>query len=219
MKRFSLFALCTLTIFTSLHPDDLNLNELDDDDISLFSSNETSQESKDRFFDDLDADQFLDNATDDFLGDAAFVPSPMSRLITPEDLVNILAGEEIDAISILKEDYYLRTTPFNKRNVVDLPMLELGPCCRNKRKWNFGFHIFYNQTDRMNFTKSSTNLTDYLALPQETLIQKLATLIIRVDVFQADKEDFAKLLSKLDVDKIFSLFRTMAVQDRRVGFA
>ena len=222
MKRFSLAMVCAGTLSFNIRANEAL--DLDFPDLEEFSSCTSSIDGeRGRFFDDLDADQFLDNATDDFLGDADFVPMDMSRNITPAALVAILTSEEIAADGILQEDFYLRTTPFNKRNVVDLPALELGPCCRT-RPCHYGLQIFWNQTSRMRFTKGSTNLACYLALSQQSLIQKLATLVTNISGggggdFVGDKEDFAKLLSKLDVDKIFSLFRTMAVQERRIGFA
>lgn len=140
------------------------------------------------------------------------IPTLLSRrcTLTPQDIIGFL--ESINAIPILEEDFYLRTNALNTRSLLDLPTFEPICSCETGRKWAVGFTAFYNQTTRMFYTSDSDKLSSYLALCEETILEKIETAL----------EPFIPDLRNRDLDvnfrEVFNIFSNMAMQDRRLGF-
>ncbi len=147
----------------------------------------------DDFFDFFDTDADLASH---------LVCNPISPNTTPADVVNFLI-DDLDALCILQQDFYLRTNELNQRSLLDYGIfLPQKFYCS---PWEVGAHLFYNQTTRDNYTRTSTQLCSYLAIFQETLLQELQRRIEDLD-------------PPVDVRAIVPLFRNMTVQERRTGF-
>lgn len=132
-----------------------------------------------------------------------------------QDVIDLL--EDIGFIELLKEPLFLHTNLLNNRNIPDLPFsrntLTYFPCV-SKYKPNygfkkFGFSLYYNETPRMVFEKSSTNISSYLAIQEDSFLDKLEALIQKLDI----------LIPGLGIDPflIADLFKNFTVQERRAG--
>ena len=131
----------------------------------------------------------------------------VSRAIDPIIIINIL--NHLGVPTILQEPLFLHTSILNKRSLLDQPIFEPDRP-EFPGKWVVGLNAFARKTTRSNFTKGSDKLESWLALAQNSLISKLEKAI-----------ENANLLSpgiSVDIDKIFSLFRNMTVEERQVGF-
>jgi len=115
-------------------------------------------------------------------------------------------------IPILEEDFYLRTNNLNTRSLLDLPTFEPLCCCETGNKWAVGFNTFFNQTTRMFYSSDSDKLSSYLALCEETVLEKIENAL---KPFIPDLRD-----KDFDVDfrEVFRIFSNMAMQQRRLGF-
>lgn len=171
-------------------------NEIKSDAITPYDS-----ESSGRFVDEFDG--FGDFDDNDFLD---FEGNTETRAFTAEDILKFLL--DANALEILQQDLFLKTTQLNTRSLLDMPMLGALQSCRtNKRIFNADF--FYNQTTRGNFTRTSTDLESYLALSSVTLIDKIQQSIAMLkDLFPT---------AQIDVQRIFALFKNMTTQQRRLG--
>ncbi len=123
--------------------------------------------------------------------------------VNPADVVGILI--DLNALCILQQDLYLHTNELNQRSLLDYGIfLPQKFYCS---PWEVGAHLFYNQTTRDNYTRTSTKLCSYLAIFQETLLQELQRQIEDLD-----------LDTPVDLRAVVPLFRNMTVQERRTGF-
>ncbi len=133
-----------------------------------------------------------------------------SCALSPEDIITFLVSAGV--IPILEEDFYLRTNNLNTRSLLDLPTFEPLCCCETGPRWAVGFNAFANQTTRMFYTADSDKLSSYLALCEETVLEKIENALkpfipdLRNQNFDADFRE------------IFRIFSNMAMQQRRVGF-
>lgn len=110
----------------------------------------------------------------------------------------------LNAIPLLEEDLYCRTNPLNKRNILDYP--EFYPMKLDYAfKWTFGGHLFYNQTSRTFFTSKCDAFSSYLAIRNETLLEKITEVLGKLP-----------LLTK-DPVLLFPLFENGTCQERRAG--
>lgn len=135
---------------------------------------------------------------------AHVVCNPSNPNITPADVVVFLI-DDLDALCILQQDFYLRTNELNQRSLLDYGIfLPQKFYCS---PWEVGAHLFYNQTSRDNYTRTSTKLCSYLAIFQETLLQELQRRL-EMGIGQLP----------VDLRAIVPLFRNMTVQERRTGF-
>ena len=111
----------------------------------------------------------------------------------------------------------------NKRNLLDRPLFGNNRStwipCHNECQFTYkkdggliGMHLFTVIMDRNNYTKDSTNLCSYLALQEPTLVNALQNVVEKL------KPLFANQSFNLDINKIFCLFKNMAVQQRQGGF-
>jgi hypothetical protein len=128
-----------------------------------------------------------------------------------QDVINLL--EEVAAIDLLKEDFFLNTNPLTTRDLLDEPFALIQGCFCSPGAFaqrSIGFDIFYNQTTRMVFKHESTNIDSYLAIRCESFLQKLRNTVDRLRQLEPAFD--------LDVDQITRLFQNLTVQERRAGF-
>lgn len=130
--------------------------------------------------------------------------------LEPEDIIDFLLSTGV--IPILEEDFYLHTNNLNTRSLLDLPTFEPLCCCETGPKWSVGFNTFLNQMTRMYYTSTSDKLSSYLALCEETILEKIENAL---KPFIPDLRD-----RNMDADfrEIFNIVSNMAMQQRRVGF-
>jgi hypothetical protein len=154
----------------------------------------------DIFFDDEDdnpfSNEFLDTVAIDHI-----IKTP-----TPEDIITILLA--IGILDILKEPLYLHTNSLNRRSLLDQPIFEPDRA-EFPGLLTVGSHFFVRKTNRSNFTRDSTKLSSYISLEEETLISRLQNSIGKIT------ELFPEY--NIDVEKIFSLFENMTVEERQAG--
>ena len=131
----------------------------------------------------------------------------ISRAIDPIAIMTILNLLHVPAL--LQEPLFLHTNILNKRSLLDQPIFEPD---RAEFPGSFvvGATAFAHKIDRSNFTRGSTKLKSYIALTQASLIAKLEQTIEQANVLSPGLN--------VDVEKIFSLFENMTVEERQVGF-
>ena len=145
-----------------------------------------------------------DDIFDFFDSDADLAHVVCNADVDPADVVKFFI-DDLDALCILQQDFYLRTNELNQRSLLDYGIfLPQKFYCS---PWEVGAHLFYNQTTRDNYTRTSTKLCSYLAIFQETLLQELQRII-----------DATPLDTPVDLHPVIPLFRNMTVQERRTGF-
>ncbi len=137
-----------------------------------------------------------------------------NRAITLDGILELL--NDMGAFSILDVDFYKRTNPFAKRNVLDLHVWELHGC-REPERWIVGVNFFWNHMDRSVFTCKSTNIDSYINFDQTTLFEKLNELSPELKAAFPEVSLIDTLLDQTNVDNLLALFRTFTVQQRRVG--
>ncbi len=158
-------------------------------------------------FDDLIDSLDNDIATTNLIANSVMPDAP--RAADKPSL--IVALEEFGVLALLQENFFLRTNILRHRSLLDYP--EFIPYRHDKDKRGVYVDFFYNQTSRMYFTKGSSNICSYLALSQQSFLQKLENII--------DSVKLAFLDLVIDTDKVFrllGLFQTFTVQERRLGF-
>lgn len=156
---------------------------------------------------------FFDSPESQALLDDDDINTLLTRRCTlgPEQIIDVLVND-IGVVPVLEEDLYLRTNNLNTRSLLDLPTFEPICSCETGRKWSVGFTAFYNQTTRMFYDSDSDKLSSYLALCEETLLEKIETALkpfipgFRSRGFNTDFRDILTIISN------------MAMQQRRVGF-
>lgn len=170
---------------------------------SLFTTFQAQSSDIFDMFDSPDAEALLDS--DD-------IATLLNRrcTLTPQDIIDFLVSTGV--IPILEEDFYLRTNNLNTRSLLDLPTFEPICCCETGDRWAVGFNAFLNQTTRMYYTSESDKLSSYLALCEESILEKIESAL---EPFIPDLQ--AKGF-EADFRTIFSIISNMAMQQRRVGF-
>lgn len=149
------------------------------------------------------SDEFLDffDAADISPTTYALCNSPN---VNPIDVITLLI-DDLDALCILQQNFYLRTNELNQRSLLDYGIFLPQKYCGSP--WDVGAHFFYNQTTRDNYTRTSTKLCSYLAIFQETFLQEIQR---RIDDLDLDLP--------IDLRSAVPLFANMTVQERRTGF-
>ncbi len=138
-----------------------------------------------------------------------------TRGIVPIENI-ILLLDSLGAFALLKQEFYIRTNPFVKRSLLDLPLWELHSC-QEPEKWIVGAHLFWNQMDRSVFTGKSTNLSSFLDLEQNTLFNALDNITQKLKNEFPTASMIDQLLDTANFDKILRLFRGYTIQQRRLG--
>ena len=152
-----------------------------------------------------DIDIFNDPTINTFIDNNQF---KASIEFEPQDIVAALV--DIGVVSILEEDLFCRTSPLNKRSILDYPNFILQRDYKFKRG-SMCAHFFYNQTTRMYFTESSSCINTYLAITQPTLMCKIADSVEKL------KEIFGDDAFSFDCIRALALFQNATVQERRLG--
>jgi len=154
--------------------------------------------------DNFDLDSVINNDTvSDFLDKNDFC---VSSNYDPRAIMPILI-EQLKILPIMQENFYCRTYALNKRLILDQPAF--FPYRDYPFNHTFGMHFFYNETERMNFTTHSSNISSYVAIANENLLSKIADSLALIKI---TVHDF-----NLDPMTVFPLFGCATVQDRKVG--
>jgi len=126
------------------------------------------------------------------------------KTVSNQDVADVLI--DLGAVSILQENIYLLTNPFNQRDLLDDPAFLTQREYYN-HPWIMSCQLFWNQTGRMYFTDDSSNISSYLAIGESDLLDKL------------NSSDIKNIFDDFDVDpvSIFPLFANGTVQQRRFG--
>ena len=173
-------------------------------DHSNYSSADTELKNFDFdsiFFDEQDYDPFSNEFLDTVGNDH------MNRGPSPEIIIEFLLG--LGVLNILKEPLFLHTNELNKRSLLDQPIFEPDRP-QFPGLWVVGASAFANKTNRSNFTKNSDRFDSYVALTQQSLLEKLANSVNKIT-------DLAPALS-VDAAQILGLFANMTIEQRQVGF-
>lgn len=154
---------------------------------------------------DFDFDDFLNNeATEDFI--RANPPTP-PNLCDPKFIASTLV--DVGIVPILEQNLYLRTNELNNRSLLDYPIFL--PRRWKEQPTTIGFDFFWNKTDRMFFTGSSSALSSYLNIGQSALLDAVTAAFEKAAPLSpiiADAPQPATLLP---------LFRNFTVEQRRTG--
>lgn len=156
---------------------------------------EAQDEDFEAYFNGLGSDPEFDNVD----------PASATKSLTPDDIVTLLV--KFGIVSILQEDLFLRTSPLNKRNILDQPM---GALDRHYKydDWILGGNFFYNEMNRCYLSQHCDNITCYLGITQESFLKKLDHTLSEVSNF-----------SKLPFDPLNALLllQNGTVQERQAG--
>lgn len=129
--------------------------------------------------------------------------------MTPQDIITII--ETIGGFALIQEPFFLHTNRLNKRSLLDNAFFVHSSHNPSKTKgWEFITHAFYLYTNRSFFTKDADHLSSYLALNEETLLEKIENTL---DMFRLFNPNF-----EFDIRLVFSLFTNMTIEDRNSGF-
>jgi len=167
----------------------------DYDDFDVFSDDDLTMNS---LIDDIDPDMSKQNSSS-------------------SEILDLLI-KEFDVDRILRRDFFLRTHPLNTRRLLDNPLFFMDKDYGDGR-WVLDFHLFYDQTSRMHFTrkcidhkckdKIASGIYNYLAIKDCCLIQELERLKEKVDEIYPGLD--------YNVRRILSLFNNTKIQERRAG--
>lgn len=157
--------------------------------------------------DDWDLFDDGNSAVVEMLSHSQFMPF---RSATPQQVGELLI--DVNAVGILQQEIYLRTNPFNQRDLVDLPIF-FSPRIPDHH-WAVGTHIFWNETERGFFSKHSSALCSYLAIQSPDLLAELSK---KTD--ESGEPLAGSLLANFKIDPldILPLFANMTIQQRRTG--
>ena len=117
-----------------------------------------------------------------------------------QDILNTIVP--LGMSDLLEQNIFCHTNPLNNRNLDDEPLF-LPHVFQYPQDLTVSTCIFWNQTDKMNFTSSSNSFDCYLALTNPMLLSKLPPI--------------EALLKGFDLARILTLFGTAHVEERRVG--
>lgn len=109
------------------------------------------------------------------------------------DVVTTLVAAKI--VPLLEQNFFLRSNNINSRSLLDYP--EFLPFRHDADKKGLVLSLFYNQTARGYFTRSSTNICSYLAIAQPTFlaaVDKVITAIGNLIELPVDKSLLFDLL-------------------------
>lgn len=129
-----------------------------------------------------------------------------TRDVTPCEAVVALIS--LNALDLLRHDFYRRTNPLNQRSLLDLPIML--PQKYSLSEWVVGGHVFYDQTTRDRFTRRSDSICSYLNILDPNILDNLSSFI---DIIREAIPGF-----ELNPFDVFPLFANMTIQERRLGF-
>ncbi len=119
--------------------------------------------------------------------------------------------ESLDAINLLENDFYLRTNFLNTRSLLDYP--EFYSDWYNPRERSFGMYLFYNQTSRMRFTRSSDSINSYLSVGPGGFTNSLQAVIRKLMRMAPEEFPFEATVA----EDLLALIANFTVQERRFG--
>lgn len=125
----------------------------------------------------------------------------------PLQTINILL--DFNIINILKQPFFLRTNPINKRNILDQPMAFLDRRYRHD-DWVIGSNIFYNEINRNYFSQHSDSIDSYIGITQEGFLSAL-----NEGLKQAKKLTTEEL--SVDPFDIILLLKDATISERQLG--
>src|SRR5438105_413377 len=129
-------------------------------------------------------------------------------ILSPQDIIN-LTTQTVRWQDLAQEEFFLKTNELNMRHVLDLPFVMPSAPSFYSRDWVIGIVPFYAQINKAFFTPESDSLQSYLALQEETLLQKLRETFA---IIQAIAPEFY-----VETDKIFGILKHTFIEQRRVG--
>lgn len=151
-----------------------------------------------------DFDTFLD----DEINDEIFRVSPPSASNPCDPKVVSTLLVEFGIVPILEQNFYLRTNELTQRSLLDYPIFL-------PRRWvnytgTYGFDIFWNKTNRMYFSQSSSNISSYLNIGPSDFLEALSNSHAKIATL-------FPLIAAYTPGKIAPLFRNFTVEQRRIG--
>lgn len=148
-------------------------------------------------FSDFDHEiELLEDLTDNTNWD----PNHTRGTQTPSDVLALILA--VNGVDILKEDFYKRTNPINKRRIHDMPYFTLHTCTNYcEEDWQYRIEFLYNQTSKQQFTMDSTTVESYLDINRKSLIQQLDDL---------ELED-------IDIPRLINIIKGSRLQERRAA--
>jgi hypothetical protein len=155
--------------------------------------------------------EMLDDATDleNDIIDAYIDPSMTLRALPAFAIVQLLV--ELGAVELLQENFYLSTNRPAQRSLLDRPIFQpqtaLLPCPAF-----FNTQLFLSITPQAQFTRTSTQMTSYIATQEQTLIEKIETII------DAIKELSDGSIEEFNVRTILNLVGLITLVERNLGF-
>lgn len=157
---------------------------------------------------DIEQDPFDMLASDMFEGASDEMGKQFSALAFPPDhIIDLL--NQINAIPLLEEDFFLRTNGINKQSLLDMPIL--GNMMLTTDHCNMlGIDLFYNEVPRAFLTRDSSSICCYLAITQPNFLEKIQ------DIYECT-QSLADLSFKVDITKALQAMGNMHVQQRSIG--
>lgn len=110
-------------------------------------------------------------------------------------------------VDLLKLDFFKKTYPINKRNLLDFPLWL--PHRKYGKQCFLSCHFLFNQTSKMNFTKNSTSICSYLAIKDPTFVNRLEEV--------ADQVKELQTLFDINIRQLIDLFADFNIQERKAG--
>jgi hypothetical protein len=151
----------------------------------------------------FDIDVFDDAATAQYLNSNTF---SIKQSATPETIIELL--KTFGVFDLLQLNFFRRTTVLNYRDVLDLPIFvndykRVYPC------YALGVQFFYDQTSAVYFSPHHDEISHYIAIGSENVIEALDLSIKKIQTV------FPSFMFPL-ID-LFDIFATTRVQERRIG--
>ena len=139
-------------------------------------SQETSSWDKDDFdtLFDIEPDDIDDAKTQELVEQTPIKLTRDGEQCSPQDTIDMLFGLAPNLSQVLQEDIYCHTNPINIRSLLDMPLFSTR-LFHPPHAWYASADLFWNESNRANFTKESNHISSYLALANEELFKMLPT--------------------------------------------
>ena len=144
---------------------------------------------------------------DEFIPNEPIISSATRADLSPEEIILLI--KLVNGLELLQEQFFLRTNILVMRDPLDLPLFGQFKRPLKKRSLRFTVQPFATKANKLNFTSTETDLASYLALQEDTILEKLRNSFAPIHDLSPDLY--------LDTDLIFGLFKNAAVEQRRVG--
>ncbi len=178
----------------------------------MFSSPLRSKDG--RFVDTIEDNFEEDMLLGSYLDETPFDNSSTRATIPAFDIITLI--KDAGGFTVLDEELYLRTNPFVKRSILDLPLWEMHSY-QEPEQWICGGQLFWNYMNRSVFTCKSSNINSYLDLDKITLFSKLDTISAKIKESIPDAGQISDLLDSTMFGKTLKLFSNFTVEQRRIG--